>query len=107
MGGWSTARRLLNSCVPRHLGEDLVLSQAGGPGEASVRGVLTRPESIARMGLTQLIAGEARLTLRASDTPAWIGRGTTVLPVATDEEFKVTAVTDNGEGMTEVILCRS
>lgn len=106
MGIWDTSRKLLASSVVNHLGEDLALTENDGAGEATLRGVLTRPEEIARLGLAQVIAGDARLTLRVSDAPAWLGRGVTVTSER-DEVFRVTAVRDNGEELLEVILCRS
>jgi hypothetical protein len=107
VGIWDTSRKLLASSVVNHLGEDLTLSEANeGAGEATLRGVLTRPEEIARLGLAQVIAGDARLTIRVSDAPTWLGRGVTVTSERA-EVFRVTAVQDNGETLLEVILCRS
>jgi hypothetical protein len=107
VGIWDTSRKLLASSVVNHLGEDLTLTEANdGDGEATLRGVLTRPEEFARLGLSQVIAGDARLTLRKTDAPAWLDRGVTVTSERA-ETFRVTAVHDNGEGLLEVILCRS
>lgn len=107
MGVWNTARGLLASSVVTHLGEALTLVEAGDARAATVRGVLTRPEEVERLGLSQVIGGHARVTLRKADAPSWLGRGVTVTNEADDEVFEVTAVADNGEGVLEVVLCRS
>lgn len=104
--GWSSTRRLLNAAVPRHLGEDLTLSVVGTDAQAAVRGVLTRPEELQRLGVSTVTVGQARLTLRKEDAPAWLARGVAVTSEAS-ETFEVTYVTDNGEGLLEVTLCRS
>lgn len=122
MGVWDTARGLLAGTVVQHLGEDLTLlgvlaggqfaAETGGylggpdPVTETVRGVLTRPEELIRMGLSHVVQGDARLTIRTADAPDWTGRGVTVQS-AGGEVFEVTAVADNGEGLLEVTLCRS
>ena len=108
MSIWDTSRKLLAASVVNHLGESLSLTEAadGDGGEATLRGVLTRPEELARLGLAQVIAGDARMTVRKAGAPAWLGRGVTVTSER-DEVFRVTAVQDNGEELLEVILCRS
>lgn len=106
MSIWNTARGLLDSSVVAHLGEELTLAENGGDGEATVRGVLTRGEEIVRLGLSQMVAGDARLTLRTAHTPAWWRRGVRVTSTTSGEVYKVTNTTDNGEGMTEATLCR-
>lgn len=104
---WFAARGLLANSVTRHLGEDLLIAQPGEDGAtANARGVLTRPEQLVRLGLSQTVADEARLTLKVADAPAWFARGV-VVTTAAGEEFDVSAVTDNGEGLLEVVLCRS
>lgn len=105
MGIWDTARQLLAGSVVAHLGENLVLEH-DDYGQATARGVLTRPEEIIRLGLAQVIAGDARLTLKVADAPEWLDRGVSVTSER-GEVFEVTAVTDNGEGLLEVTLCRS
>lgn len=106
MSSWNTARGLLTGSVIRHLGEDLLLTAAGGTVTETVRGVLTRPEEVERLGLSQAVQGAARLTLRKADVPDWIKRGVHVI-TEMGEEYDVTATTDNGEGMLEITLCRS
>jgi hypothetical protein len=113
---WDVARSLLNQAVPAHLGELVQLTRAAvawtfpvdfGPPivAATVRAVLTRPEQLARLGLATLTMSDARMTLRVEDAPAWIARGT-VAAVA-GATYEVTAVANNGEGLLEVLLCRS
>jgi hypothetical protein len=101
---WDTARKLLAGSVVKSLGEELVLSDAG-PVSATLRGVLVTPEQLQRLGAAEVIAGDARLTMRKSDAPAWLARGTNVT-TAPGAEYQVTSITDNGEGVLEVMLCR-
>lgn len=106
MGIWDTSRKLLAASVVNHLGEDLILTEANdGDGESALRGVLTRPEEIARLGLTHVIAGDARMTLRKVDAPEWLDRGVSVTSER-EEVFRVVSVADNGEELLEVVLCR-
>lgn len=107
--GWDVARSLLNNSVVNGLGEELLLESSSA--EATVRGVLVRPESLARLGLSVTEIGAARLTLKRADVPAWFygsgsGRGRTVT-AESGETYDVTAIDDNGEGVLEVTLCRS
>jgi len=102
---WAGARALLAGSVVRHLGEDLALSEAPpGSRVASVRGVLTSPEQVQRLGLAHIRAGDARLTLRVLDAPEWLSRG--VFVDAQDAPYRITEIADNGEGVLEIILCR-
>lgn len=102
---WDAARTLLANSVVKHLGEELSLESDDG--EATVRGVLVRPEQLVRLGVADAVSiGAAQLTLKQVDAPAWLGRGT-VVTSERGETFGVTAVTDNGEGILEVTLCRS
>lgn len=104
--GWDAARSLLASSVVKHLGEDLALD-GGVSGEVTVRGVLVRPEQLARLGVADAVTiGAAQLTLKQAAAPAWLARGV-VVTSERGETFDVTAVTDNGEGILEVTLCRS
>lgn len=111
MSIWGTARGLLNSAVPRHLGEDLTLTEhvaddAEEPARVvAVRGVLTHAEELVRLGMTVVSADDSRLTLDTQSVPEWLGRGTLVTNES-GQTFEVTEVTDNGEGLTEVTLCR-
>lgn len=106
MGIWDSARRMLATGVVEHLGERLALAEASsGPGGVSLRGVLVRPEDAQRLGLSQLTAGDARLTIRSVDAPTWMRRGVTVTSER-GETYRVTHVADNGEMVLEVILCR-
>jgi hypothetical protein len=100
---WDAARNLLNNTVVKHLGEELSLESDDG--EATVRGVLVRPEELVRLGLSTATVGAARLTMKQVDAPAWLGRGV-VVTSERGETFDVTAVTDNGEGILEVTLCQ-
>lgn len=113
---WDVARSLLNQAVPAHLGEPVQLTRVavaltfplpfgGFSSSATVQAVLTRPEQLARLGLATLTTADARMTLRVSDAPSWLTRGTVAQVGA--QVFEVTAVTDNGEGLLEVLLCRS
>lgn len=117
---WRDHTAGLGDAVVGHLGEDLTGTplvqpsafpaafprSLSAPGSTTFRGVLTRPEHAARLGLADLTLGEGRLTLRASERPAGLGRGYRVA-TSTGEDFQVVRVDDNGEGLLEVILCRS
>lgn len=66
-----------------------------------------RPETRVRLGGHDYVIADAMLTLRTSDLPTWLARGTAITSVSSGEIYRVVEFVENGEGITEITLARS